>query len=124
MRDKMRMSSLAGALIVAFAAGAAEAPKKTPQLIDQGKASFQRNCAACHGDRGAGDGPAAAALNPKPRNLATEPFKNGSSPAQVFQTIAKGLPGTPMIAFGHLSEDERWGLAYYVAELRSKPKKK
>jgi mono/diheme cytochrome c family protein len=34
-----------------------------------GKAKFDATCATCHGPMGAGDGPAAAALNPKPRNL-------------------------------------------------------
>ena len=28
---------------------------------------FKQKCVVCHGDHGAGDGPGAAALNPKPR---------------------------------------------------------
>ncbi len=30
---------------------------------------FQRNCASCHGIEGRGDGPAAAALDPRPSDL-------------------------------------------------------
>lgn len=32
-------------------------------------------CATCHGATGAGDGPAAAALNPKPASFATASFR-------------------------------------------------
>lgn len=35
----------------------------------KGKASYDQICAACHGPSGKGDGPAAAALNPKPKDL-------------------------------------------------------
>jgi len=35
-----------------------------------GRAVFKAQCVACHGSEGKGDGPAAAALNPRPANLA------------------------------------------------------
>ena len=72
------------------------------------------NCVPCHGEKGDGAGVAAAALNPKPRNFTTEPFKNGSKPEQLFQTLTTGLPNTAMAPFAHLSEDERWALTSYV----------
>ncbi|HEU4385543.1 MAG TPA: cytochrome c [Anaeromyxobacteraceae bacterium] len=120
-----RMASLAAAaaLLSAFAARAGE-PKKTPELLAKGKASFELNCASCHGPSGAGDGPAAAALDPKPRNLATAPLKKGDKPAQIFATLGQGLPNTAMIAFTHLPEEERWALAYHVAALREAAKGK
>jgi mono/diheme cytochrome c family protein len=105
------------ALLLASPAGA-QAPKKTPELLEKGRASFERNCSACHGDKGAGDGIAAAALTPKPRNFATERFKKGSKPAQIFETLRKGVPGSAMVPFLNLPEEERWALAYWVAELR------
>ncbi len=108
----------AAALLLATVALAAEPPRKTPDLVAKGKASYQTNCAACHGDRGLGDGVAAAALDPKPRNLVTGPFKNGIKPAQVFTTIEKGIDGTTMASFGYLPAEERWGLTYYVLDLR------
>ncbi len=108
----------AAAILAAGGARAAEAPKKTPDLVAKGKASYATNCASCHGERGLGDGVAAAALNPKPRNLVTGRFENGAKPAQVFATLEKGIAGTSMAPFGHLPADERWGLAYYVLDLR------
>ena len=45
---------------------------KTEETADApanpGKDLYDQNCASCHGDAGAGDGPAGASLDPKPRN--------------------------------------------------------
>ena len=92
-------------------------PAKTAELLAAGKTSFTTNCASCHGATGMGDGVASAALNPKPRNFKTEEFKFGSSLEAVFATLAKGSPGTAMIAWPHLPESERWALAYFVEGL-------
>lgn len=97
------------------------APKTSPQLTEKGKAAYKINCASCHGDHGDGKGPAGAALNPPPRNLAeVATFVQGSSREKVFDTITKGVPGKAMVAFGHLSEEDRWGLTDYVLEFSKK----
>jgi len=122
MSEKLSLLLALSALCVVTPARAAEPPKKTPQLLEKGKASFNVNCATCHGPKGEGNGVAAAALKPKPRNFATEEFKHGSKAPEVFDTLAKGLPGTAMIAYRHLSEEERWALAYYVVDLHESAK--
>jgi len=94
-------------------------PPKTQALLDKGKASFTTNCVACHGEKGDGTGPAAVALNPKPRNYAKDPFKQGDKVEDIFKTLQTGVPGTPMVGFGHLPEEERWALAYWVLELKA-----
>jgi mono/diheme cytochrome c family protein len=43
--------------------------KANPASLERGEALYQEYCASCHGPQGAGDGPAAEALNPKPANL-------------------------------------------------------
>ncbi len=53
-------------------------------------------------------------MNPKPRNLGTEAFKQGETPEKVFTTISKGVPNTAMAPFAHLSAEDRSGLTYYV----------
>ena len=58
----------------------------------------------------------------RPRNLVTEPLEHGASAGLVFRTLTTGVPGTAMIAFTHLAEEERWALAYYVLELRARGK--
>lgn len=96
----------------------ADAPKPTAQMLEQGKKTFATSCVACHGEKGDGNGPAGAALNPRPRNFATEPFKQGDKPAEVFKSISEGVKGTPMVAFSYLPEADRWALTYWVLELK------
>lgn len=111
---------LAVAVSLAAAAAFAGPPAKVDQaLLDKGKAAFNVNCAPCHGEKGDGTGPAAVALNPKPRNFTTEPLKQGEKPDEVFKSISEGVKGTPMVAFSYLSEDDRWALAHWVLNLRS-----
>jgi mono/diheme cytochrome c family protein len=110
----------AATLVLATAARGADTPKKTPQLVEQGRAAFAKYCASCHGPKGEGDGPAAKALKPPPRNLVTEPPKGGAS--GVFQVLNTGVKGTAMIAFKHLPENDRWAIAHYVDGLKDAKK--
>jgi mono/diheme cytochrome c family protein len=96
------------------------APKRTPQLIERGKNTYAIWCVACHGETGAGDGPTAQTLDPRPRNFATGKFKQGSRVDQIYRTLSKGVPGSAMVAYPRLSDEERWALAYYVLELRER----
>lgn len=77
---------------------------------------YSAQCASCHGEEGMGNGPAAAALQPVPRNFhkADAKWTNGSSPLAIFNTLTNGIEGTSMAAYTSLSEDERWALSHYV----------
>lgn len=112
----MKWFLVAAFTLAASSAYANKPPKATPQLLEKGKAVYTTNCVACHGDKGDGSGVAAAALNPKPRNFA-EPFKNGNKPEQVFKTLSEGIPNTAMVAWAHLSEEDRWALTHYTLSL-------
>jgi len=118
-RSWLLASALLGA--VAFASSAApprKPPKRSAELVEQGKGTYAIYCVACHGERGAGDGSAATRLNPRPRNFSTEKFRQGASVGQIFETLGKGVPGTAMVKFTNLSENERWALAWYVLDLK------
>jgi len=86
----------------------------TPELIAKGKQIFQVQCVSCHGPDGFGDGPAAAALNPKPRNYHTGVWRFGGTPTRIFHTITVGSPGTGMASYSNLSVEDRYALAHYV----------
>lgn len=109
----------AGLLTLVWAGTAMAAPPpQSPELLAKGKSAFTVNCVPCHGEKGDGTGPAAAALEPKPRNFAKDEFKKGAKPEQVFETLTKGIEGTAMAPFAHLPEEDRWALVYAVLELR------
>jgi cytochrome c oxidase cbb3-type subunit I/II len=101
-------------------------PPNSAAMVEAGhKVFMDTGCFACHGEKGGGDGPSAAALTydngkpVKPANL-TRPdwFKGGSTPRDIYRTFITGMDGTPMPSFGDsLSEEQRWQLAYFVLSL-------
>lgn len=91
-----------------------------PELVAHGKELYAVQCVTCHGAAGLGDGPAAAGLNPPPRNFkATDGWKNGRKPSQIFGTLTKGLNAMP--SFGSLPAEDRWALAHYVETMSAAP---
>ncbi|HEU4725758.1 MAG TPA: c-type cytochrome [Candidatus Eisenbacteria bacterium] len=94
----------------------------TPELVAQGKSLFAVNCVSCHGAGGAGDGAAAAALNPKPRNFTSDQgWKYGRGVARIARTLTEGSPGTAMAAFQMIPMPERIAIAHYVQSLNATP---
>lgn len=51
---------------------------------------FATKCVVCHGDHGAGDGPGAAALNPKPRAFADATWQASVTDEHIKKTIVEG----------------------------------
>ncbi len=119
------------ALILATAALLANQAQRSPRLPEQnpyprtaeslrvGEALYRAHCAVCHGSEGRGDGPAAAALRPRPADLRrTARLADG----MVFLRITEGLAGTAMPAFRDiLTEEERWHVVNYLRHLTERP---
>lgn len=55
-----------------------------------GKIKYDQLCSSCHGATGAGDGAAAAALNPKPRNFQDKAAMSTKTDEALKKTIAEG----------------------------------
>lgn len=79
-----------------------------------GKALFASHCAPCHGPQGQGDGLAAAALNPPPRDLTSPPVQQETDGA-LFWKISSGRGAMP--AWSWLSDRDRWALVWAIREL-------
>lgn len=72
----------------------------------KGKAAFATYCASCHGNTGKGDGPAGAALNPKPKDLGNAEYASKLTDQYMTDIIKKG--GT---AVGKSALMPPWGTA-------------
>ncbi len=98
--------------------------KKNPLPADAatvaaGLKLFQANCVACHGPKGDGDGPAAAALDKKPGVL-SDPKMWKQADGALFWKITEG--NTPMPQFRDaLTADQKWQLIRYVRTLSVRP---
>lgn len=95
----------------------------TERDLKAGRAVYLRECAACHGERGDGNGAGAAFVDPKPRNFTKRMFKlrtttSGEPPAtaDILGTIERGIPGSAMPSFRFLNEEERRQVAAVVLE--------
>lgn len=126
----MRRSTAAGVMILCFVtvAGAQEwkAPasaKGVKNPVDKaagvkaGKSLFNTNCAMCHGNTGRGDGPAGAALKPKPENLTGKDVQRQAD-GELFWKISEGRGAMP--PWKSLSEKDRWSLVHYIRSLAGK----
>jgi len=94
----------------------------SPELIARGKELFEGNCTPCHGPHGHGDGPAAATMDPRPRDF-TGPngWTNGYDLPAIYRSVSVGVSGTSMAAFDYLLKRDRMALAHYVQSLGAFP---
>jgi mono/diheme cytochrome c family protein len=89
-----------------------------PEWIARGNVVFTANCVPCHGELGRGDGPAAASMNPRPRDFTNSTgWTNGYDLPAIFKTLSIGVKGTSMAAFDYLSKSDRMAVAHYVQVL-------
>lgn len=95
-----------------------------PAIAENGQQLYARHCAACHGEKGDGRGLAARFLFPKPRDFRAGQFRlvstvNGRpTKADIEGVLTRGMPGSAMIPWAHLSETDRKLLADQVLEFR------
>jgi mono/diheme cytochrome c family protein len=88
-----------------------------------GPEMYAANCAPCHGDKGDGQGPAARFLYPVPRDFSEAQFRlvsttnNIPSDEDLQNVIRRGMPGSAMLAFGHLSDQDIKALVGEVRRL-------
>jgi mono/diheme cytochrome c family protein len=90
------------------------------RVLSDGEALYRTNCAACHGNTGDGNGPAAAGMSPPPANLRGLSTRPMASDGYLMWAISEGGAGlgTAMPAFkGTLSQTERWKIIRYLEVL-------
>jgi mono/diheme cytochrome c family protein len=91
----------------------------TKEQLAQGKDIFTKNCIACHGSGGKGDGPGATTLQPKPADFTNPEHSSFYSNQGRIYLIKKGMKGTAMAAWENiLSEEEILSVYAYVNSLK------
>jgi high-affinity iron transporter len=98
-----------------------QAPIITPDPT-RGAPLYAQHCSVCHGDAGAGDGPAGVGLTPPPSNLRDAARLDHLSLYAIYSTLGLGVEGTDMPAFAdQLDDRQRWDLATYIASFSDDP---
>ena len=133
------VTSAADTLPAGFKTGAL-APEPSADMIEAGKRVYFTKCVWCHGVDGAGDGPGADRLWPRPRNFNQGTFKirhtaSGELPLfdakkpvpgqnDLFETVTHGLPGSAMPSWeGILTEEQRLQVLSFVTTQLVKDRK-
>ena len=84
---------------------------------DATKRFVDETCSVCHGDQGKGDGPAADALRPRPRDWTTpvvKKWRRAPNLSGIFTTLTLGIDGTSMASFSNFPTGARWLVARHV----------
>lgn len=97
--------------------------ERTPVVPDaeslaRGRELYLQNCAACHGEIGEGNGPAAAALPTPPANFLDSHHSGMYNPGEKYWIIANGTGATGMPPFPGLSAIDRWHLVNHILYLQ------
>ena len=115
-------------LVSAFPVHAAEADDpEVAARLELGRETYQRQCASCHGAEGRGDGEAAYLLNPRPRDFTAGRYRLVStwegvpSDEDLYSSISRGMPGSAMPSWTHLSVEVRRALVDTVKSFSSRP---
>lgn len=97
--------------------------ERTPVLPDEaslarGNTLFAKHCAACHGEKGDGKGPAAAALPTPPANFLDTGHSGMYNPGEKYWIVGNGTGETGMPGFPQLPPKDRWHLVNYILSLQ------
>lgn len=97
-------------------------PLSSSAAVKAGKELFLKTaqpvaCVMCHGEQGDGKGLMGAALVPPPRNFTCGAMMKDIPDGQLFWVIKNGSPGTGMLAFGGLPDEQVWQLIHYIRSL-------
>jgi len=96
------------------------------RTLERGLALYQQNCSSCHGPYGRGNGAATREwyAGNHPRNFWYGKYKSRSTAygrmptdADLYRTLTRGLYGSSMPSFRHLSEADRWSLVQFIKTL-------
>lgn len=78
--------------------GSAASTTASAPIPPESQAKFDTLCSTCHGKTGKGEGAAAAALNPKPRNYTDKAWQKSVTDERLAKAIVEGGPAVGLSA--------------------------
>src|SRR5438270_13548757 len=86
--------------------------------IADGRQTYDKQCAGCHGDSGKGDGAMGEELNPRPANLVDADWKHGSTDGEIFVVVRDGVKNSGMKPYARkLTAHQIWDVVNYVRSI-------
>jgi mono/diheme cytochrome c family protein len=119
-------------LVAAIAGGSRLAGQNpvasTSDAIAAGKRAYDVNCAGCHGNLAQGSVKAGVVISiiqeqggKQPPDLTDDLWDHGSTDAEIYAVIKKGVPPTMMAGYdGRLTDTEIWSIIRYIRALAAK----
>ena len=97
--------------------------ERTPVIPDEhslarGRELYLQQCAACHGEQGRGDGPAAKALATPPADFLDREHSAIYGPGEKYWIIGHGTGKTGMPGFAQIAPEDRWHLVNFILDLQ------
>lgn len=85
-------AAASGLLALSCGGGEPDAPAISAEAMAAAQAKYDTLCSTCHGKTGIGDGAAATALNPKPRNYTDKAWQKSVTDEYLAKAIVGGGP--------------------------------
>jgi cytochrome c553 len=124
----MKQAMLVLAVLGSGAALASDAKFELRGDAKKGETTYKTLCVACHGEKGDGEGPAGAALNPRPTNFTDPANAERLKDEYVYKIVKEGGKANGrsplMIAWGGtITDAEVRHVAAYVEHFKPAPEK-
>lgn len=86
-------------------------------VIASGKELWAKHCKSCHGAKGLGDGPKAAALKTFPGDFSTADFQKQTD-GEIYHKTAKGRGEMPAYEKKIPEKNDLWALVAYMRSMK------